>query len=216
MPEKLSIGELQPGDVVTFDTMSQLPLFEDMVALHIDEQMGNLNLEHYTHNALDLKAWAGRLSIKEILRIPKFYGQTRNLRLAVMDNPREQLATLHDRGLKLARHGAPTVSKDPSNQEFGALYQGFEFTADASSSNGWQGQIQAELYYYPIPMIMSPYNTGHQKPSSYGGRNIHRVLSRPTQVAESEYFHHHEESKEIGFTVLREAMRHAITTPMRN
>lgn len=225
MSEKLSIGDLEPGDVVTLSHIGELPAFEDLVVEHIDTQMAELDIEGFYHEPLDLATWAARRSIKEMLRVPKFNGNVLNIRLVRLDDPYEHRLTVRERGKIHPKFHHANPINGPFAELQRPLYQGFQFVGDASSSSGWKGQVQSELYYYPIPFRkideQSPlkrYIEGDwfQHTSPYGGLSVVRSITKPEIVEGEEYSVHHEASKEIGFSLLSKAMRRPISAPMRD
>lgn len=225
MAEKLSVGALEPGDVVTLSHIGELPAFEDLVAEHIDTQMAELDIEGFYHEPLDLATWAARTSIKEMLRVPKFNGNVLNIRLVRLDDPYEHRLTVKERGKNYAKNRHANPVNGPFAELQRPLYQGFQFVGDASSSNGWKGQVQSELYYYPIPINKidehSPLkryieSNWFQHTSAYAGLNVVRSITKPVIVEDEAYLIRHEASTETGFKVLQRAMRRPISTPMRD
>lgn len=226
-PEKLSIASLKPGDVVSFGHIGELPAFEDLVAEHIDQQMGDLDIEGYYHMTINPRLWAGRVPVKELLRVPKFNGNVQNIRLVKMEGAYERRLTVGQRGNSFPRSHHANPVGGPFAEQQRPMYQGFEFVGDASSSTGWRGQVQAELYYYPVPIAplngtvqwqgsSMRDNKWYQETNVYGGLSIVRSVTKPVMVEDAAYLIRHERSKEIGFEVLATAMRNAISTPVRN
>lgn len=215
------IGELEPGDVVTFDHIGEVPAFEDLVAQHIDSQMADLDLESYRHASLNVYTWAGRVPIKNLIRPPKFNGSLTEISLIKMEDAYERRLSVQDRGLKFAKSNGGggggrkhmTIHGPAAEQQM-AMYQGFELVADAQSSNGWTGQICTEVYYYPVPVV----NKGRacvQKPHNYGGLTVNRNVTSPVVVEDDSFAERLDASKQRGFKVQAEAMRNSLSIPMR-
>lgn len=210
-----SLADVTPETPIRLEGMHELAAFEDVVADHIDAQMMALNLEGYTHAPLDRNAWSGRIAIKDVLRVPKFNGLLRNVRLARMDDGYEQLSTVHERGLTCVPKFQARRGDDDEAPLTAPIFQGFVFTADASSSTGWSGQMQSELYYYPATILLNGTRL-RQNIDPNGGSNIRRTITKPQLVQGEEYLHYYEKSKEVGLELLVKGLRNVRPATMRN
>lgn len=215
MPEELPIALLQPGHVIPFESIADIPPFEDRVAAHIDQQMSQLDIEGFLYNPLEQGMWAGRVAIKELLTIPKFHGPMSNIRFIKMPDAYDAFTSSAERDIRVHGGGGKSGISGEYAELTIPMYQGFQFMADARSANGWEGHIQAEVFYYPIPLRRSK-NQLRQNPHSYGGQTIYRRVSKPSKTDAKAYAEAHERSKEIGREVLADGMRKARPAPMRN
>lgn len=200
------LESLQPGDVIEFADITELPAFEDMVAAAVDPDM----FACYSAN------WAGRVPLREFIRPPNFNGTIADIRLEVMDQPYERLLDARERGWRL--DGSQYERFSELGQQSISHYRGFTLMADAKSSGrGIIGHMQTELWYYPLSAIIGKnYNTGRvlKSLSANGGLPIRRVVAKP-KIGSETFIALNEHSRQIGFTVLRQAMQHPITQPMR-
>lgn len=213
----LSVGQLQPGDVIEFGDLREVPTFEDMVAVSIDDRISKLFPERT--NVLNLSAWAGRTAIRELISPPKFHGTIANVRLDVMEEPYERLIDARERGWKFQR-GASNFQRTSDDALSVALlpeYRGFVLSADAKSSGrGTVGQIVAELWYAPVPFdFHNASSTLNQRTSLHGGSSVFRVITSP-RLEKDNFYALNEESREIAFQVLRRNMKHPLVQPMRD
>src|SRR5205085_931467 len=116
-------------------------------------------------------------------------------------------------------------------------YHGFILSADANSSGrGTIGQIQAELWYYPIPLTLHTQKgeiitvkqaySGEKRDyvahkdyvkhnTAYVGETIRRAITKPKLETEK-FIEFDKRARRIGYQVLRQQMVTAISTPMRD
>ncbi len=222
--ESLSVNHLQPGDIIELTNITELPLFEDLVAADIDPTMTN------TQKA----GWAGRMAIKDLLRPPRFNGRITNIQLSVMKEPYEKLGNARERGWRFSsKGGQPQASKNPTERadDNSVPYRGFGFTADArSTGRGIVGQIQAELWYRAVASYWRE-GTGHYTRKRTGerieypamlcsrsleihGRSpIQRIVTQ-SQIEAERFIALDETARKIGFRVLQQNMRHPIVQPI--
>ncbi|MES2971628.1 MAG: hypothetical protein V4702_04870 [Patescibacteria group bacterium] len=216
---------LNPGDVIGFADMPELMAFEDLLAPLVDP-LSNAVL------------WQTRPKLSDLLRPPTFNGTIRDITLTAMDEPYERLLDAKDRGWTMPRPSGSFERTQLGFEQKVNRYLGFIFDAEAySSGTGVKGRIAAELWYYPLPQLLkkagsitvytavtkngdvSTY-TSVAKKDSYKtlknrGEAIRRVVTKPRLDAER-FLAAHDVACAIGFSVLRDAMRAVISTPMRD
>jgi hypothetical protein len=206
---------LKPGDVIEFGDITQLPEFEDLVAMNMFPDM----------TQIQLNAWKGRAGLRDIIRPPKFNGTISDIQLEVMADPYQQLMTARDRGWTF-----PTSRPSPRTNEFAQdaeiSSEGFVFTANAKSSGvGVVGQIQTEIWYVPVPRYarskafttlsgkINVQSRGvEQLAQQNGGAVVQRHVAKP-KIDTAAFIELDARSKIIGFAVLQYQMMHAITLP---
>ncbi len=218
---------LQPGNIFELSDITELAAFEGLVAPEVDP--------FYNHIL-----WQSRLPLKELIRPPKFNGTIANIKLTVMNNPYDRLLDANQRGWKFkSRAQTHKLQSDISKAQI-PNYRGFVFTGDAKSSGrGTIGQVQAEIWYYPLPknLRIDPegklhigFNTtksGERRYYSYTnkkdieiigakayGEAMRRIVTMPKLEAEK-FIALNETARRIGFAVLRDALSHQISTPMQ-
>ncbi len=221
-----ALSELKPGDVIRFADIRELHEFEGVLATFVDPE----------HNR---KNWAGRQKLRDLLRPPKFNGTIRDIRLTVMDKPHERLLDARERGWRLRRGNYSKFQTEAAASIIEKMI-GFTFTANASSSRKRNaGQIQAEIWYYPIPPVLL--KAGHQKrvrrysdvthqdelvvtrtlkeDSLYRldrlGKGIIRVVTHP-RIDTGKFIQHDADSRQVGSEVWKRAISHPFKTPMQN
>lgn len=194
------IDALKPGDVIELKGIGELTAFEDLLAGAIDPY----------HNS---RVWANRKRLSDLIR-PKakgitFNGSICNIKLIAMADPYERLLDAVDRGWK-GQHlpggsiGAGHKLSPEGEELLKPRYKGFVMTADTISSKpGDLGQLQAELWYFPSRTV---------KP---GRTTVSRAATLPVFEKER-LIELDENSRRVGFDVLRQAMIHPISTPMRD
>jgi hypothetical protein len=182
---------LKPGTVIELADSTQLSAFEDLIAQSVDP---NYNPDF----------WLARPKLRDLIRPPKFNGTIANIKLEVIGEPYERLLDARERGWQLGKGPGKFELSGESAQSRIEKYKGFSFTADAKSSGrGVIGQIQAELFYYPV----------YDRPERHydkEGKGVTRILTKP-KIERERFIQLDETSRRIGFEVLKEAMKH----PMR-
>lgn len=216
-----SIAELKPYDVINLADLTELVAFEDLIVADVEPNY-------------DEQLWASRPHIRNFIRPPKFNGTIGGITLICMDDPYARLMDARDRGLILGS-GNFGLSEE-IRQQYAHRYHGFILTAEASSTHpGPLAQIQTEMWYYPYAVypqtavtkgdrlyykrvnkagesVVRNYTAhkNYQKTQSNASNRsaaIARVVARP--VVETEKITEaNEESRRIGFAVLREAIMH--------
>ncbi len=218
------LSDLVPGDVIEFADIRELTAFEDLIAAEVDPK----------HKP---EVWAARAKLRDLIRPPDFNGTIADIKLVVMADPYERLLDAKDRGLKPGSGNHVLSSELVESQK--ANYRGFILTATPISSRpGNLGQIQAELWYFPVPPSLE--KAGKTRHGSYKlksgevigytatsrndyikrknhqeGKAINRVVTQP-RIERELFIQAHETSRRIGFDVLRQAMMQLISTPMRD
>jgi hypothetical protein len=162
-----------------------------------------------------------------------------------MADPYERLLDAPERGWKSGKSKGTVLEKKHELSSSLAAdliprYRRFILTAEPRSSRpGLRGQqIQAEMWYFPVPPIIiktggnhiQRYTTrsgevheypGIRKNDSVGrqvgrlGEDLRRVVTRPRLEAER-FIAHDAASRTIGFSQMRQATMHPISTPMRD
>lgn len=218
---------LLPGNIISFGDITELAAFEEVLA-HV------VNPEH------DVNLWAARIALRDLIRPPKFNGTIGNINLTVIENPYDRLLDAVDRGWRVGRGVAQRALSTEKSRQLIARFHGFGFTADAmSSGRGITGQIQTELWYYPlIPKVVPAgtklrgYNitsSGEKKEFIYTskkdllshanvdnlGKTINRVVAKPKYEKEK-FIKLNEGSRRIGFELLQQAMMSPRVQPMRD
>jgi hypothetical protein len=203
------LEQLLPGDVIDFADITELAAFEDGLADVVQPKH-------------DPVLWAARRELRDLIRPPKFNGTIANVYLTVMANPYERLLDADMRGWT----GGPKMvlgkSHELSSQAadlHASRYIGFILTANAKSSGrGIIGQIQAEMWYFPIPPTIASagknYRTQNRLSNNYG-ETIRRIVTKP-RYEMGLFLAHDASSRKIGFDKLRHAMAGPILTPMRD
>jgi hypothetical protein len=214
---KESIEIFQTGNILEFNDLTELVTFEDTIAFDVDPD-------------LDLDLWACRVNLREFMKPPKFNGRLINIKLVVMEKPYDRLLDANERGWSLQSTASSAGVKitDPVNQQhIIPKMRGFVFVADASSSKGGViSQVQAEMWYYPLPLNIA--NAGVTKHGSYTLKDgtvaesfwttktarisdkaspsaaLRRVITRP-KTETDKFIEHDEAARRIGFSVLRNA-----------
>lgn len=212
LPE--SIDALVPGDIIQLSDITQMPLFEDMVAETIDPNM----------TARMRSAWGGRVAINEFLRPRKFNGAIADIQLSVMDEAYERLFDAKQRGWVFDKRSV--ANHRAANKEVSDSFHGFTFTANAKSSGrGIIGQIQSELWYGKVPIghgfqtrtledgtvILSKRN--YKQTYMHGGSSVQRYVTKPKIEAQA-FLSLNESARKIGFEVLSRNMRFPIIQPI--
>lgn len=217
------LSELVHGDVIEFADIRELAAFEDLIAAEVDPKH-------------EPEVWAARSKLRDLIRPPHFNGTIADIKLVVMADPYERLLDAKERGLKPGS-GNYVLSSELAKSLI-PRYRGFILTATPKSSRpGEFGQIQAELCYFPVPPSLE--KAGRTQHHSYKlksgdvirytttlrndyikrnnnqeGKAINRVVTQ-ARIERELFIQAHEESRRIGFDVLRKAMMHPISTPMR-
>lgn len=200
------MGEFQPprleglnsGDVISFADMPELVAFEDLLGPLVDP-------------LCDIALWQTRPKLGDMLRPTTFHGTIKDIILTAMYKPYDRLLDSRVRGWKMPKGQGTFQRTQPGSDEAIGRYLGFIFDAEAfSTSGGSKGRIEAELWYYALPLKISD--------RGYIGKNnkaeaIRRVVTKPRLDTER-FVAGHDTSCAIGFRVLRAAMRSAISTPM--
>ena len=205
------LEDLQPGDVIRFADITELTAFEDIIA-------GGVESKH------DPELWAARPNLRDLIRPPKFNGTIADIKLTVMADPYERLLDAPKRGWKNGyARGTILGKKHELSSSFAAnlipRYRGFILTADAKSSGrGTIGQIQAELWYFPLTPQSNKAGENYRAVNRFRddyGDTIKRIVTKPNFEA-GRFASADAASRTIGFNQLREAMSRPISTPMRN
>lgn len=215
MPHSLEV--LEPGSVIEFAEITQLKAFEDLVAVIIEPDLTPTDMEHWVK---------GRLALQNLIRPPTFNGTIADIRLQVMEEPYARLVDARERGWQLPGGGKYALS-GPLSDELISRYHGFVFTANAMSTRkGFVGEIQTELWYYPINHFIRARNLAQasaisnktnliaKNSGSNAGLPVRRAVAKP-KIETQKFLALHESSKKIGFAVLRQAMAHPLIQPMR-
>lgn len=177
------MGEFAPSTVILLRDATELAPFEDIVAATIDPNYARFNQG----------AWQGRVALKELIRPPRFNGTIRDIALEIMEEPHARLLDVRERGFMLSGAGAGKSD----DVDIARFYKGFHLTATpASSRPGDLGQIQADIWYGPPTQS----SKGHGMP-------IRRFVTKP-RFERERIVRHAEASKQIGLTVLRDALTH--------
>lgn len=213
---------LNPGDVISFADMRELMDFEELLAPLVDPKA-------------NLELWQARPKIGNLLRPPNYNGTPRDITLTTMSDPYDRLLDARERGWQFSHKGKIGAERTEPESVRGK-YIGFIFDAEAHSTDfRKRGRISAELWYYPTSRAIhkagtkaSSYITKdgekHQylrsKDSSFSkgasvGESIRRVVTRPKYDKER-FAAAHDTSRSVGFIILAQAMRQAVTTPMRD
>jgi hypothetical protein len=227
-PQPSLADTLQPGNIIEFADLTELTTFEDILAEDIEPMYDPIK-------------WATRLALRDLIRPPKFNGTIADVRLEVMAEPYERLQDAPKRGWNVGP-GNYKLSSEVA-QELIARYRGFTLTATPKSSRpGRLGQIQAELWYYPVPVSIHTMKEGTvvkshnelksgeksreyayltkrdytylRKNRSSSGESVRRVVTKP-RVETERFIEHDAAARRIGFQLLRQQMMHPITTPMQ-
>lgn len=219
----------KPGDILEFADIPELVAFEDSIAQLVDPSSNPM-------------LWANRVKISEFVR-PKykgklFIGTVADIKLIVMNEPYERLMDANERGMHF-QHSRYRPPLSETNAPLKMRYVGFSLAADArSSGRGSVGQIQAELWYYPVSFDFIPKGTirikrsttssGEErlytsqskkdhiyKHSYYSDMVIRRVVTKP-KLEEERFIEFDETARRIGFKTLQKAMIHPLIVPMRD
>lgn len=217
-PTPPSIETLNPGDVVELADVTELPQFEDLVAITIDRQV--IEVYPAISSRLNLAAWAGRSAIGELIRPQKprpFNGTIAGVKLEVMDDAVARLQDANERGWTFMQgkgSGQPTkFSQTDRNKLLFDLWKGFTLTAEAKSSGrGTIGEIRTELWYMPLPTDLN-HGRAHQNVGRNGGSTVRRFVARP-KLDTDKFTEFHERSQRIGLEVLRANLKNPISVPM--
>lgn len=201
---------LAPGTVIQLDEITQMRPLENAIAMAVRPDM--TPMQQY--------AWNGRSDIVDAVRPLKFNGRMVDIELAVMEDAYDRLLDAKDRGWKLGAGNGYKLSQE-WNLDKVERYVGLALVANArSSGRGIIGQVQTELWYYPIPDSLSSQvrKDGtvrfHTNTAKYAGTSVRRVITKPK--LETEKFRELDETaRRIGFNTLRDAMLNSITTPHR-
>jgi hypothetical protein len=198
----VNLNELQPGVVIEFGSITELPEFEDILALSIEPDP----------TYAEWRIWRGRQHIREYLKPARFYGNLSDIRLEVMDEPYEKLVSARERGLALSTSGRVKRANDLSKETI-PRYKGFIFTAEAQStrlSSG--GPVRSELWYYPSSLVKMG-NKIMRDSEVRGMPFINRVLTQ-AEYDKEHFINMENEARSIGYQVLRNAMRHPLIQPI--
>ncbi len=140
--------------------------------------------------------WRGRMPIAEVLQAPKidgrsFAGTIANIRLVEMDNAYYRMhdANCGDEWEFIGKNKPGSYSDDEVRKQ---AFRGFAFTADAlSAGRGLVGQIQALLWYGPVPakignrVRVTPggevehYQVRTKITTASGGMSVQRYVTKP-------------------------------------
>ncbi len=151
---------LVPGNILSFDTSTDLVNFEDIVARQIAPRM----------TPLQQGLWAARLPLTEHIRPDKFYGRLATITLEVMANPYDRLVDARERGLKM---GLGSFNKRLIPEQ--DLTYGFIFRAEAySSGKGCVAEVNTEMWYMPSR------RNGRTRTNYHEGGVVMRVIAKPT------------------------------------
>ncbi|HSX53280.1 MAG TPA: hypothetical protein VLF90_02845 [Patescibacteria group bacterium] len=194
-PNKQPADVLKPGNIIELADIRELVMFEDIIAAEV---------EPYYDKVL----WAGRQPIGELIRPKKpvvFNGTIANIHLEVMDEPYERLLDARQRGWKIPGRGIFQLTSRFAG-ELIPRYRGFRLTAEPKSSKpGILGQIQAELWYYPVPLYGKNKNSGRGRHGNHG-ETIKRRATEP-KMEKEKFIEHDKVARIMGSSLLREAMR---------
>lgn len=215
--ENLSTSSLQPGDVVKLSDITELPMFEDLVADQIDPTMSQAMRD----------AWSGRIAIRDLVRPPKFNGTIAYIELVTMDNPYDRLSNARERSWVFnSKGGVP--NKIIEDERVIGSFIGFTFLAEArSSGRGVIGQIQAELYYGRVPYeqkresrqlkngTTAYYDYSTKRTAMHAGASVQRYVTTP-KIEREKFMELDENARRIGLAVLHQNTMHPIVQPIRN
>ncbi len=210
VPE-MAIEDLCPGDIIEFGDATELASFEDLVAASIDTQVDNL-LPGRNHKAIQ-DGWAGRVAIKELIRPKTFNGTIADIRLEVMEDPYARLLDAKQRGKTMLK-GFSIRRTNEFAELLAPLYAGFSLTALAKSTGRPSMQLQTEIWYAPVNITSRRKGSAYQDRGSSGGASVQRFMTKP-EIEEGTIEAINEESRRIGFKVLRNNMRHPIIQSMQ-
>lgn len=219
MPLPSTLEDLKPGDAIPLANMGELPVFEDWVADQVDPTMTNSQRD----------AWAGRLSIKELVHPDRFdktklryNGLLTDICVVVMADPYERLFDAIKRGWSFGgTRGASSPSQRATNEEVIKSYRGFTFMATATSSGrGVVGQARSELWYGSVSfergrVIDDRAYRGQKKTSSHGGSSVQRYVTKPSLDPEA-FISLDETSRQIGREVMVHGLQRAVSMRFRN
>jgi len=215
-----TLGQMQPGDAVQLPDISYLASFEDVVALTI---LPNMTEKMW-------RIWAGRPLLKELLRPTKancgvsYNGAITDVELVLMEEPYVRLQDARERGWEFSAQGWGTSIQ---NQEALDGFMGFTFTGQArSSSRRGLGQIQAELWYRPMPLrtwvdardnlegtTRRPLIYKSRSTNANNGSPIKQYYTKPHFEKEA-FLELDKASRKVGWQVLRSNMCHPLFTRM--
>lgn len=173
---------------------------------------------------LQAAAWSGRVAIRELLKPPKFNGRIGNIILSVIENPYEQLINAHNRNVTFTRKGGIggqnlTRSSERADKTL-PLFKGFTFTAEATSTGrGVIGQIQAELYYFPVSLkrnYVSSSRQPYKDVTNAAGSSVKRVVSKPEIASEQSFIELADTSRLIAYSVLRSNIKRPFSQPFHS
>jgi hypothetical protein len=135
---------LRPGNIIEFDSIDEIPAFEDMVAKHIDKDQAN---------PIQWRTWDHRVFLPEFVRPLGTNGSISDVRLEVLENPMLVLMSQKERGMRNVDgcHGMPTKYSDESLQIAINKSIGFRLIANVNSSGSEPVEIEAEIIYTPAP-----------------------------------------------------------------
>ena len=193
-----------PGDIITFDDITEVVKFEDVIAKAVDPFMNDANKD----------AWAARNKLNDELKVPKFNGRLLDISLTVMPDPYGRLLTRADRGLSIQSGGN---HERPSAASASTLisYTNFFFKATAKSSGKPAiGVIESELWYYPVALWGVQGNLYKQFNANFG-RSLSRAVTKP-KLEKDKFIEHDEAARRIGFKVLQDQIRRARSQPIHN
>lgn len=157
---------LRPGDIITLAGTHELAAFEDAIADNIAPNRSRA-------------AWAGRVSLLNLIRPKGFNGSIINIKLVAMDDPLARISDAMSRGWTLGKRPSSGRLTGKFGHLVESFFMGFSLLAEATSSGkGVVGQIQNELWYYPIvPMLKGA--TIHQPAADQYGRALNRLIAVP-------------------------------------
>jgi len=195
-----------PGNVIEFGDITELATFEDLIAKKVEPVYDHSN-----------GSWPGRIALRDLIRPLKFNGTIADIKLEVMKDPYERLLDARQRGWAMPYRTIPKLANEFA-EELIPRYRGFVLTADAKSSGkGTVGQIQAEMWYYPMPLRVRSRSHGKitLRRDYSTGETLRRVVSRP-RLEEEKFIELDATARRIGVSLLRQSLVHPIYTPMRD
>jgi hypothetical protein len=190
-----------PGTIIEVEDTRHFPLFEDIVAWHVDPDMSDRQFSR----------WQQRPSIDSLLRPPRFYGRIHNITLEVMPDHFDRYLDAKERGFKFpVSQSVHRMRNEETEAAMRTKGIGFVLLAEASSSRRKDmGQIQAELWYMPVPIrkILKDGSTWLAKETAMSrGATVVRRYTQPIYDRER-FIRLQEDAQRVGLMALEFAMK---------
>lgn len=220
MEEVSQMEQLKPGDAIEFADIAELVTFEDIIAKEVDSNY-------------DPALWTGRQQLRGLLRPAKFNGRIVDIKLIMMNKPYQRLLDANQRGWNVGGSSRNRTLRTNDAESLEDRYKGFIFIADArSTGRGSMGQIQTELWYYPVPpkvikagSIITGYNrlkSGEVRKYAYVStkdrlerangvdtKAINRVVAKP-KIETEQFIRLDETARLFKFEALRQSMANSV------